>query len=502
MSLHHLAKQVQSKGRGRDTMLVHMSPREVAGLQALAMAHGGKLTVNPSTGLPEAGFLEDVLPVVAAGALTAVTAGAAAPFVAGALNVGLTTGGLLAGAGIGALVGGGMSALQGGDFGKGALMGGLSGAIGGYGGAGGFDGLFGSTAANISPETGAAIQGSDILTQAGTAAQAAPAAAPATTAPVVTQAGQQAASLQGQAQINALNKLAEQTGTGVTSAAFGTPPTPGAEQALFQAENLANPSQLGNIYNAPTAATTTPPPSSGFDLFGMKITPGMAAAGIGGIGLLGALSGSSNYGVPQQEEYESPIKRISPDFKGYVPRQPKPYYQAQYPVYAAGGGLVALAGGGLPVERMSMTNMGKGMYPQGMIDKTNFAIPSQRPAGMEVVSDYDVNVNPTFGTPQSMASGGISNLGGYSDGGRLLKGPGDGVSDSIPAQIGERQPARLADGEFVVPARIVSELGNGSTDAGARKLYGMMDRIQKVRRKSMGKGKHAVDSKPEKLLPV
>jgi hypothetical protein len=78
--------------------------------------------------------------------------------------------------------------------------------------------------------------------------------------------------------------------------------------------------------------------------------------------------------------------------------------------------------------------------------------------------------------------GGEPNLGGYSDGGRLLKGPGDGVSDSIPASIGGRQPARLADGEFVVPARIVSELGNGSTEAGARKLYAMMDRVQKGRK--------------------
>lgn len=98
--------------------------------------------------------------------------------------------------------------------------------------------------------------------------------------------------------------------------------------------------------------------------------------------------------------------------------------------------------------------------------------------------------------------GGEPNLGGYSDGGRLLRGPGDGVSDSIPASIGGRQPARLADGEFVVPARIVSELGNGSTEAGARKLYAMMDRIQKGRRKSVGKGKVAVDSKASKHLPA
>jgi hypothetical protein len=103
---------------------------------------------------------------------------------------------------------------------------------------------------------------------------------------------------------------------------------------------------------------------------------------------------------------------------------------------------------------------------------------------------------------QRYNEGGISSLGSYSDGGQLLRGPGDGVSDSIPAQIGARQPARLADGEFVVPARIVSELGNGSTDAGAKQLYAMMDRVQKNRKKTVGKGKVAVDAKSRKLLPA
>ena len=93
-------------------------------------------------------------------------------------------------------------------------------------------------------------------------------------------------------------------------------------------------------------------------------------------------------------------------------------------------------------------------------------------------------------------------LGGYSDGGQLLRGPGDGTSDDIPAQIGQRQPARLADGEFVIPARIVSELGNGSTDAGAKRLYAMMDRIQKNRGKTVGKDKVAVNSRSDKYLPA
>jgi hypothetical protein len=106
-------------------------------------------------------------------------------------------------------------------------------------------------------------------------------------------------------------------------------------------------------------------------------------------------------------------------------------------------------------------------------------------------------------TPIEAAGGGImGSLGSYSDGGRLLRGPGDGVSDSIPAVIGKRQPARLADGEFVIPARIVSELGNGSTEAGARKLYAMMERIQNTRKKSIGKKKVAVNSRADKHLPA
>jgi len=109
---------------------------------------------------------------------------------------------------------------------------------------------------------------------------------------------------------------------------------------------------------------------------------------------------------------------------------------------------------------------------------------------------------------QRAAAGGImkDNLGGYSHGGiaGLTRGPGDGVSDSIPAQIGEsgKQPARLADGEFVIPARIVSELGNGSTEAGAKALQAMVDRVQARRSKTVGKGKVAVNSKARKGLPA
>jgi hypothetical protein len=91
------------------------------------------------------------------------------------------------------------------------------------------------------------------------------------------------------------------------------------------------------------------------------------------------------------------------------------------------------------------------------------------------------------------AQGGImqSSLGGYAAGGnpRLLKGPGDGMSDNIPATINGRQPARLADGEFVIPADVVSHLGNGSTEAGAKHLHAMMDKVRKARTGNPKQGK-------------
>lgn len=103
------------------------------------------------------------------------------------------------------------------------------------------------------------------------------------------------------------------------------------------------------------------------------------------------------------------------------------------------------------------------------------------------------------------AAGGIMqadryNMGGYASGSvpRLLRGPGDGMSDHIPASIDGRQPARLADGEFVVPADVVSHLGNGSTEAGAKKLHQMMTSVRKDRTGNPKQGKQIV---AEKYIP-
>ena len=82
--------------------------------------------------------------------------------------------------------------------------------------------------------------------------------------------------------------------------------------------------------------------------------------------------------------------------------------------------------------------------------------------------------------------------------GGYLKGPGDGMSDDIPATINGEQPAALADGEFVVPADVVSHLGNGSSEAGSKQLYAMMDRIRKARTGKKSQGK---EIKPGKYMP-
>jgi hypothetical protein len=173
-----------------------------------------------------------------------------------------------------------------------------------------------------------------------------------------------------------------------------------------------------------------------------------------------------------------------------------------------------------------------GTINQDATDKANFDYVSYLKANPDVQAELDKGI-ANFGNKDDLASaaynhyiiygkaqkrplkaagggmmgyamgGGLGSLGSYSDGGRLLKGPGDGVSDSIPATIGaKQQPARLADGEFVIPARIVSELGNGSTDAGAKKLYAMMDRVQKARGKTTGKNKVAANSRADKHLPA
>lgn len=192
------------------------------------------------------------------------------------------------------------------------------------------------------------------------------------------------------------------------------------------------------------APMTAAPASAGPSLFQspgafIKANPFTA----GSSALAGAIGGREEPEMPG--EYDGPLKRFrfNPD--------------TYRPAFYAEGGIADLAAGGY--DRM-------------------------------------VGEEPMY---QGLASGGISSLGSYSDGGRMLKGPGDGMSDSIPASIGGKRPARLAEGEFVVPADVVSHLGNGSTDAGAKQLYAMMDKVRQARtgRKAQGR-----EISPRKYMPA
>ena len=131
-NLRPIAQAVQSQGRGKDTQLIHMTPNEVQGLQALAQAHGGSLSINPNTGLPEAGFLDSMLPTILGIGITAATGGAAAPW--------------MVGAGIGAL-----------QYARtGSLEKGLMAGLGAYGGAGIGSSLMGAGASGAATASGAA----------------------------------------------------------------------------------------------------------------------------------------------------------------------------------------------------------------------------------------------------------------------------------------------------------------------------------------------------------
>ena len=410
MSLQHAAQHLSAHGRGPDTTLVHMSKDEVKSLNDIAMAHGGHLTINPHTGLPEAGFLSSILPMVAGAALAATGIGAPAAAL---------------------LVGGGYGVATG------SLKKGLMAGLGAYGGAG----------------LGSALAESGMQAAAMEPAVAAPAAT--VTPPSAT-------------------PLTDSIVTpDVTQSVIAKPPAPITPESLGVRPLTPTPSVIGSGYNDALASQ-----QAAFQ----NGTMGQNLNTMGrGISSLGSEAGRSAFMTnlenvpgtfgPKTTMMAAAAPTIS---EALEPGKPAP---------------------SAPVDSDPGQQYDYAANPTGQ----NIA----NPYGQEnkyFNQQYVKRATPRF------ADGGISaahyNLGGYSDGGRLLRGPGDGVSDSIPAVIGKKQPARLADGEFVVPARIVSELGNGSTEAGARKLYAMMDRIQATRGKTVGKGKVAKNSKAERYLPA
>lgn len=385
MSLHALAHHVQSSGRGDDSVLVHMTPGEVKGLQALAVQHGGSLTINPHTGLPEAGFLSSLIPVlagVAGVALAPFTGGAsllAAPLLTGAITAGVT----------------------------GSLSKGLMAGLGAWGAGGIATGLMEGVAKTglTAGLTGAARLGAGV----GGAAEA---FAPR----VLSGAGQSV------------------LGAGERAAAQGLST---AENALSNSKGLwpgaSSPLNMG------TVSDVVKPVSD----IGAKITQGTADVGNAGTGLARLMTpgaeGSAmrshmweNYKLPMaaatigtfggsmmdsmnptgQRLDQTSYTPIAPGYtstREYDPSSRAPGSTAERSYYAKDGGLMSLADGG-PVENMgrlnsTSTNTG---YPMAYQNTPSYATSSANPVSENVIRPQgDSDVDPYSGE-ERMASGGMS----------------------------------------------------------------------------------------------
>jgi hypothetical protein len=535
------------------------------------MAHGGSLSINPDTGLPEASFLGDVLGAVAPIALGAFL-GPGAFGISGlgmsALGAGLTTG----------LLGYALT----GDLGKGVMAG-----LGGYGGHG----------------LGTAIQGATatvptVRTIGETTANAA-----------ANQEAQQTAA-------SSLANVADDAVAGNLVSSVSQPGVMGAGSVLPQgyAGVQGLPGAMSGARALPESAFRT---VSGFDaikaapLEFIKNNPG--AAFTAASPFLAAASKPPEYKPLKEEKtpYEGPYyptertasfptdqerqqlgtkeyqyftpihpypgyENYDPNYRGYaeggdVTETPDPGSNPLQDVKEAGeygiGGIARFAKGGDaggpgmyvdpnsipsaafqadldaynkrvsdlrggPVDNAQFPNSFFAMANPGIFRLFNGLTQAQAEAKAgpkPVWQAPPATTAPSAPPPEAMAnpnfSGtGITSLpprqptqnlnltGGFSDmsknivnsGGAFAKGgyldgPGDGMSDSIPATIANKQPARLADGEFVVPADVVSHLGNGSTKAGAQRLYAMMDKVRKAR---TGTTKQGRQINPHKYMPA
>ena len=536
MSLHTLANHMSAHGRGPDSTLVHMSPREIQGLQSLAQAHGRSLTMNPQTGLPEAGILEDILPSIAGFAMDAFAPGS------GAIA-----------SGIASLMGGESSS----EPARSNPMG----------------------LASTSLERGLqAGFGTDIYESGDK--QMSEKESPAGSFGAI-QSAINTAPPKDYLQENKYNMYSapqRYDSGGMTIGNVGPPVDASGKPIVIDPYDTRTDSQKAQDYllgktgavnpflfyhGAIPKATESPAALSTADISALAPDTGEAWSNRGGRGIgfeaqqiKDDQDAWKNLPDDQKSEYfaDNPGKLKFHEFVlNALPLQTEAWKREKNIIEKAKlipaqrtAASQAIAN---PVAEPSSPLMKQYAEQYGMYKNPN-AVASPDPYTDPRTGDYKnpmsqglpdadgggrgdgndagggsrdagpATGNRGYGSQGQHAAygglldsryahgGGIAalaqggyNLGSYSDGGRLLRGPGDGVSDDIPATIGQNQPARLADGEFVIPARIVSELGNGSTDAGARKLYAMMDRVQKARSKTVGKDKVAANSRADKYLP-
>lgn len=422
-----MAQQLQSMGRDEDSMLVHMTPNEVNSLQGLAMAHGGSLTINPETGLPEAGILKKLLPTLLGVGLNFILPGS-----------GLAIKGLSTAAQAGLMTGLGATALTG------SLSKGLSAGLGAFGGAslaGGVQGALAKTAATNT--TGATagnvldvLQSTDMSSLGNVAQGAGQSAAPG----LLGRFGQGFANTAKGNMTGLLGKAA------VPLAASGA--LQGISGAMTPSGGSMGPTgMVDNSYTGPyTAQKRTPSFAKDtseilgsskerryfdidmpevYNVQGQVVQPGSSTA----------------RGTPIMQNYLLPTNKKTPKGSPMYGQRLVPYMMADEDMGYADGGEIELADGAFVLDARTVSEIGNG--------SSN--------AGLEALRRI---------------------------GGKPIQGPGDGVSDSVPARIGRDQPARVARDEAIIPARAVRRIGKGSQKRGADKLYALMDKAHKARKKA------------------
>jgi len=549
MDNRQLAQGIASLGRYGDSMLMHVRPDEVAQLQAISRANGGDITINPETGQPEA-FIGAFLPMLAGlGVSAALPAGAGMfaqyglPAIAGAAAKGITTG----------------------DASLGNLLSGAMGGIGGAGIGSDLIGFGAEGAAAAVPETTGEIateiakSGTGNLPAGATTAtmNSVPQAMGTEGISMFTPAGQQFG--------NAGQTLSQAPGIGGPLEYQSVANTYGVTQApqpFFDAANTSIP-QASAMYNeqlSPYGRIRVGQTGSSAQNLQMAPKFDTPAGGFEPPPKVSAFEQGLNQGKAiAGDTFDTMGKNFSTMGKGFEKALDDPMGYFSY----AGGGDSPMFGAAKTLSTPLMATV-EAMTPKVQpfeLDKRAYYDSSRTlnlndDTGLRLVAKGGhikgykkagtVSAEPGSVSPPTSGFGGgltrlltqkgnVSAVDGsgnpinmsnksivdmlrqqgiirYADGGiavltpdngKMLNGQGDGVSDDIPANIEGEQEAALSDGEFIVPARIVSELGNGSSDAGAEKLYAMIDRIQGVREQTMGDNKqYAKDTNAERFLPV
>ena len=535
MATHHIAKGLAALGRNGDTMLLHVQPHEVAGLQALAQANGTSLTTNPHTGLPEAfslgGMFKSILPTLAGIGVNLIPGGQVFdPLIMGAM----------AGAATGALTN------------KNHLMGALTGGLGGYGGAGLGQGLanmganatgegFNASAAAIDNPAGVAQAAENNLAGTSMAPDAAPASMLDNTISGIKQIGQPGSwdafktGLGGADGMASTTKAAMAVGMPVAGALMGGlgPSDLGGAGAMTNPEDKYDPNASLNL-NTDTKLRL-------YATGGSVDQGGIAGLYNTSDSSIGTLNGQENNQLSQDGYGLGRLNRMAQG--GYAGYAAGGYLDASQPQINlapmqddtngyAGGGPIAFAGGGEPhmpkwVDKDLMRQLEEAGFKdynkpaaqaasKDIAGRASAEAAAKRAAlaraasirtGLAGLTGAGLMMYPRQIDPDTAdrewdrryPSDNFNNVPeGHAKGG-YLDGAGDGMSDSIPATIEGKQPARLADGEFVVPADVVSHLGNGSTKAGAKNLYAMMDRVRQARTGTKKQGKQI---NPHKMMPA